>query len=279
MKILFLVPKRLLSAVVGWFAHLPLPAVLGRPLLRLFIRAYGIDVTTAELPIERYRSIGEFFTRNLRPGVRPIEGDVVSPVDGRLRGWGRIEGGLLEQVKGKTYSVEELLGDAECAVLGDEPLAPRYDGGWYFNFYLAPPDYHHIHAPIGGVIRGVRAIPGNLWPVNDWSIRTIDKLFAVNERIVVTIESALGLVTVVMVGATNVGKISLSFDSIRSNRLSAPLQRARYEPALSIEVGARLGTFHLGSSVVVLFEPGALDPMRCAVTAGQTVRYGVSLIR
>jgi len=279
LRILFLVPKRLLSAIVGWFAHLPLPPLLGQPLLRFFIGAYSIVTSTAELPLERYRSIGEFFTRNLKPGARPVEGAVVSPVDGKLRGWGRIEGGAIEQIKGKTYSVGELLGDERCVGLGEEPLASRYEGGCYFNFYLAPPDYHHIHAPVGGSIRSVRAIPGNLWPVNDWSIQTIDKLFAVNERMVVTIESEFGLVTVVMVGATNVGKISLTFDSIRSNRFAAPLQRASYDPPRSIEVGGRLGTFHLGLSVVILFEPGRFDPTRCGVAPGDTVRYGASLLQ
>lgn len=277
LRILFLVPKRLLSAVVGWLAHIPLPGPLGRAVVRLFVRCYQIETTSAELPLERYRSVGEFFTRNLKPGLRPVDGALVSPVDGRVRGFGRIVGGELEQIKGRTYRVDEFLGDERFAPLGDTPLASRYEGGFYINLYLAPPDYHHIHAPVAGRIRCVRAIPGNLWPVNDWSIRTIDKLFAVNERMVVVIESAFGLVTVVMVGATNVGKIALAFDSLRSNRFPARLQRAVYDEPRPIEAGERLGTFHLGSSVVVLFEPGAFPEGRVGVQVGEAVRYGRAL--
>ncbi|MFM1849122.1 MAG: hypothetical protein RL417_2596 [Pseudomonadota bacterium] len=278
LRILFIVPKRLLSAVVGRLAHLRLPEPLAGWVLRFFVTAYRIDTSTAELPLERYRSVGEFFTRNLAPGLRPIEGDLVSPVDGRVRGFGRIENGELEQIKGKNYSIAEFLGDERFAPLGDAPLAPRYDGGFYLNLYLAPPDYHHIHAPVGGAIRSVRAIPGNLWPVNDWSIRTIDKLFAVNERIVVVLETDFGLVTVVMVGATNVGEISLTFDSIRSNRWPAQMQRRVYPAPVSVGVGDRLGTFHLGSSVVVLFEPGRFPAERCRLQTGHPVRYGSSLV-
>lgn len=276
-RLMALVPKNLLSAVVGRLAHVRLPTCLGQPLLRLFVRAYRIDPSTAELPLKSYRSIGEFFTRRLAPGLRPIGPGIVSPVDGRVRGFGAITGGQIEQIKGKTYSVSELLADERFTPLGDAPLAPRYTEGTFLNCYLAPPDYHHIHSPVRGRIVSVRAVPGALWPVNDRSIRAIDRLFAINERIIVSIESDRGLVTVVMVGATNVGRIGLAFDTIRSNHLPPRQQRAVYATPIPVTAGERLGTFHLGSSVVVLFEPGAIVPADFALSVGQAVRYGVSL--
>lgn len=279
LRLLTLVPKNIVSALIGGLAHVQLPKLLAQPLLRAFVRGYRIDATTAEHPLSHYRSIGDFFTRNLAPGLRPIGSGVVSPVDGRVRGVGTITAGRLEQIKGKTYAVGELLGDDRFVPLGDPPLAPRYVGGTYLNLYLAPPDYHHIHSPVDGRITSIRAIPGALWPVNDRSIRTIDRLFAVNERIVVTIESPRGLVTVVMVGATNVGRISLTFDTIRSNRFPPRRQRAYYAAPPVIAAGARLGTFHLGSSVVVLFEPGALDIAGITVASGEKVVYGQSIER
>jgi phosphatidylserine decarboxylase len=241
------------------------------------VRGYGIDPATAARPLTAYPSIGDFFTRDLAPGLRPIGSGLVSPVDGRVRGTGPITAGQLEQIKGKTYTVSDFLGDERFAPLGDVPLAPRYNGGTYLNFYLAPPDYHHIHSPVSGRITAVRAIPGALWPVNDRSIRVVDRLFAINERIVVTIESSRGLVTVVMVGATNVGRISLTFDAIRSNRFPPRQQRVVYAEPPVIAAGDRLGTFHLGSSVVVLFEPGMFELTRATVQPGQSVVYGQSI--
>jgi len=278
MRLLAFVPKNHLSAFVGWLAHIALPQPLAVWSIRLFARLYRIDAGSAERPLEQYRSIGDFFTRNLAPGQRPIESDLTAPVDGRARGFGLIAGPELEQIKGKTYSIGEFLGDNRFAPLGDAPLAPRYTGGTFCNFYLAPPDYHHIHSPVDGVITGVRAIPGKLWPVNDWSINSIDRLFAVNERIVVTIESSYGLVAVVMIGATNVGRISLTFDDLRSNLFPPHDQRRLYDVPKPIKAGERLGTFHLGSSVVVLFEPGAVAPAALRLTRGGSVRFGQALL-
>ena len=83
------------------------------------------------------------FPEQLADGLRPIEGDFVSPVDGKLRNFGVITDGLLEQVKGKTYTVAKFL--------GDEVQAKRYNDGAFFNLYLSPQDYHHVHSPVAVV--------------------------------------------------------------------------------------------------------------------------------
>jgi phosphatidylserine decarboxylase len=265
------VPKNHLSRFMGRLVHARLPRPLSRRLVKWFADTYQIDVGAAGKDLHDYESIGHFFTRDLREGLRPIEGDLVSPVDGVLRNFGVVTDGRIEQVKGKTYTVESFLGDPE--------LARRFANGAFFNMYLSPQDYHHVHTPVGGkVVRSVH-IPGKLWPVNDWSLANVNELFSINERVVTYIECAFGLVAVVMIGATNVGKISVVYDTFISNAGDIDRTVARnYDPAIDIAVGARLGTFHMGSSVVMLFEPGRVDVSKVRLHAGKKVQYGAAVL-
>lgn len=264
------VPKNHLSRMIGRLVHARLPRPLARRLVHWFARTYQIDVAAAEHELHHYPSIGHFFIRDLREGLRPIEGDFVSPVDGVLRNYGPVENGKLEQIKGKTYTLARFLGDDN---------ASRYENGAFFNLYLSPQDYHHVHSPVGGKIVKSVHIPGRLWPVNDWSLANIDELFSINERVVTYIQSTLGLVAVVMIGATNVGKISVIYDSFISNAAGTkqPVTRT-YDTPIDIQAGARLGTFHMGSSVVVLLEPGRVDLSKVRLHAGKKVQYGAAML-
>jgi phosphatidylserine decarboxylase len=264
------VPKNHLSRTVGRLVHARLPRSISRRLVRWFAKTYEIDVDAAEQHIHDYPSIGHFFTRDLREGLRPIEGDLVSPVDGTLRNFGLVTGGNLEQIKGKSYTIARFLGDSA--------YASRYEQGAFFNLYLSPQDYHHVHSPVSGrIVRSVH-IPGKLWPVNDWSIANVNELFSVNERVVTYIDCNYGLVAVAMIGATNVGKISVSYDSFISNAGGDRTVARDYNPPIEIEAGKRLGTFHMGSSVVVLIEPGRIDIARTRLEAGKKVQYGAAIL-
>ena len=265
------VPKNHLSRAVGRLVHARLPRPIARRLVRWFASTYEIDVAAASQELHSYPSIGHFFVRDLREGLRPIESDFVSPVDGVLRNFGAVTNGRLEQIKGKSYTLARFLGDDENA--------RRYENGAYFNLYLSPQDYHHVHAPVsGGIVRSVH-IPGKLWPVNDWSLANVDELFSINERVVSYIDSPFGLAAVVMIGATNVGKISVVYDSFISNARSVAGTAVRnYDPAVPIAAGDRLGTFHMGSSVVMLFEPGRIDLARVRLEAGKKVQYGAAVL-
>ncbi len=265
------VPKNHLSRFIGRLVHARLPRPIARRLVRWFATKYQIDVGAADRQLHDYPSIGDFFTRDLREGLRPIESDFVSAVDGTLRSFGMITGGVLEQVKGKTYTLDSFL--------GDPAYAKRYEKGVFFNFYLSPQDYHHVHSPVSGkIVRSVH-IPGKLWPVNDWSLANVEELFSINERVVTYIDSSLGLVSAVMIGATNVGKISVTYDSFISNAGPGKSVARDYQPPIDIAAGARLGTFHMGSSVVVLIEPGRIDLARARVHPGQKVQYGAAILR
>jgi phosphatidylserine decarboxylase len=265
------VPKNHLSYLVGLLVRLPLPWGLSALLIRRFARRYGVNLEEAAHPVEHYRCLGEFFTRDLKPGARPIEGPLVSPVDGRLRDWGRVVDGRIPQIKGKTYGLAEFLGHDDIAV--------TFEGGHFFNFYLSPRDYHHIHSPVRGEVARSIHIPGRLWPVNDWSLATIDNLFSVNERVVTYLKSRFGVVAVVMIGATNVGKMSVTYDDFVINvpPRAGEIRRRNYARPVVLGAGERLGTFHMGSSVVVLVRKGILDDDQIVVTAPGNVRMGQRL--
>jgi phosphatidylserine decarboxylase len=265
------VPKNRVSRMIGRLVHARLPRPVARRLVHWFARTYQIDVDAAGKPLHDYPSIGHFFIRDLAEGLRPIEGDFVSPVDGTLRSFGIITEGRIEQVKGKTYSLDRFL--------SDEANAGRYQTGAFFNLYLSPQDYHHVHSPVSGkIVRSVH-LPGKLWPVNDWSLENIDELFSINERVVSYVDCSLGLVAVVMIGATNVGKISVTYDSFISNSAGSDRTVARdYSPPKPIAAGERLGTFHMGSSVVMLVEPGKIDLSQVRLQAGKKVTYGAAIL-
>lgn len=270
MRFLKYVPKNHLSYVLGGLAHVPLPRPLARKLVRTFSDFYGIDSGTAAKPLEEYGSIGAYFLRDLREGLRPIEGGLVSPVDGTLRSAGPIKNQQIQQIKERDYSIATLLRSEEDAEIFRE--------GYYFNLYLSPQDYHHVHSPVSGAITRSRYISGKLWPVNDWSLSSIEGLFTINERVVTFIDTEeYGIVAVVMVGATNVGKMTVVYDSYISNQIfskrSVPMEKA-YSPGTAIKKGARLGSFSLGSSVILLVER---VPRRLRLKEEKKVRYGQAL--
>jgi phosphatidylserine decarboxylase len=215
--------------------------------------------------------------RRLRPGVRAWpaeEGIAGSPVDGVVGQSGRIRSGTLLQAKGRSYSALDLLADP------DE--AHRFDDGAFLTLYLSPRHYHRIHAPCGGAIARARHVPGALFPVNAPAVMHVDRLFPRNERLLCTIDGPLGRVAVVAVGAYNVGRISAAFDVAWNggehgwvtNRGTHAIEERRYDPPVRVERGEELMAFHLGSTVVLLFEPGVrLIPL----AVGDPVRLGTPI--
>lgn len=261
-----------LSRVVGRLADLRLPTPLLVPLIRGYARAYGVDLSEAAQPPEAYPSFNAFFTRRLREGARPIEtqaGVVVSPSDSRLSAIGQLPAdGRLEQVKGRSYGLDALLGSAEEA-------AP-FRAGAHATLYLSPAMYHRVHSPVDGRIVGWRYLPGRLFPVNAAGVRSVPGLFTRNERVSLLLETeAHGPVAVVLVGAANVGRISLAFAELVTNRgHAASLSRPR--APIPVRRGDELGSFNLGSTVVLLVaRPGPA----VAARAGDLVRVGQALWR
>jgi phosphatidylserine decarboxylase len=251
-------------------ARVPVPRSLRKPIYGGFARSVGADLSQIEGPLEQFERFDDFFTRPLAPGLRPVdEGDgaVVSPVDGVVSETGIAEGGRLIQCKGLDYTVRGLLADAL--------EARSFEGGAYATLYLAPRDYHRIHAPVAGKVSGYRHIPGAFFPVNPLSVRNVAGLFSINERLVSYLESEVGRVAVVKVAATGVGHITLSYDrGVRTHRSGAAGRNGwvqRYASPRPVARGGELGMFHLGSTVILLFEPGRV---KLDLERGQTVRMG-----
>lgn len=270
-------PQGALSRSFGALADTPLPRPLRRVVLGTFARALGIDAAQAERPITDYGSINEFFVRKLKPGTRPWPGDPTSagsPVEGIVGQLGRVESGALIQAKGRIYSAARLL--------DDEVEARRFDHGSYITLYLSPRHYHRIHAPMTGEIVQARHIPGQLLPVNAPSVAHISDLFATNERLACYIDTAVGRVAVVAVGAYNVGRISASFDNKWSpqawvtNRRGVRAETRTYDPSIHVRAGDEIMAFHLGSTVVLLFEDPSLR-LRGDLRPGDEVALGQQL--
>jgi phosphatidylserine decarboxylase len=270
-------PQGLLSRLVGRLADIPVPGFLRRPLYGGFARMVGIDLSEIEHPLEAYPTFDAFFVRRLRAGVHTwpsAPGLLDGPVDGVIGACGVIDGGVLIQAKGRSYRAAELL--------GDEDQAAAYEGGLFLTVYLSPRHYHRIHTPTEGRVTSARHLPGLLLPVNEPAVASIDRLFARNERLCCTVEGPLGAMTVVAVGATNVGRITVAFDdewgTARgvSNQNAGRTERVRrYADPPVLERGSELMAFHLGSTIVLLTEPG-LD-LAPGVRAGQEVRVGTPL--
>src|SRR5574341_877392 len=144
------------------------------------------------------------------------------------------------------------------------------------TLYLSPRDYHRIHFPLGGRVTGWRYAPGRLWPVNPASVRTVPSLFAINERLVVHLDTPLGGCAVVAVGATVVGRVRASFDASvpPTNLPGAVMQHARYAEPIPVEKGGELGAFEMGSTVVLLFERGRAV---LRLEQGQRVKVGEAI--
>ncbi|HTN53127.1 MAG TPA: archaetidylserine decarboxylase [Anaeromyxobacter sp.] len=267
-----LLPKNTLSRLAGALTRWRAPAAVRLAAMRAFARRYGVDL--AESPdLEAYRTFGEFFARPLRPGLRPIApGDevVVSPVDAVVSETGRATAGALVQAKGIDYSA--------AALLGDDALAARLEGGAYATLYLSPRDYHRIHFPLGGAVTGWRYLPGKLWPVNPASVRTVPGLFTVNERLVTVMETPLGACAVVAVGATVVGRVRATYDPAApfTNAAGAVRRRRDYETPLRVEKGQELGAFEMGSTVILIFEPGRVR-LGPTLVPGARVRVGQAI--
>lgn len=243
--------------------------------MRAYCRAYRIDLDDYEIPEQGFPTFDAFFTRQLKPGLRPLDPEpdaLLSPADGRVEDIGAIEPGAKLTVKGHAYSVAELLADRWAASL--------YAGGQFAIVYLSPRDYHRVHAPVDGRVQAVRHVPGSLFPVNSIGLQHIPRLFARNERVVVEQNSAAhGPVTSVMVGAIGVGRISLAFDPdlITNNGRSYGERIYLRDEGPRLNRGDELGTFHLGSTVIVFCGPGAgLTPV---IRPGQRVRMGEAIWR
>lgn len=269
-------PQRALSQIIGWGARCALPTQVRASFLRSFARRYGIDVEEAEKPIEEYCGLQDFFTRRLKPGARPVDASpntVVSPADGTVVECGVATTGTLLEAKNSAFTLAELV--------SDQAIAARLMGGAYLVTYLSPRDYHRVHAPVSGRILAWHHIPGKLFPVNDRSVSREPGLFAKNERFVTVIDGDAGLCVVVMVAAVGVGHITALYDDEVATHgagfAAGAVRHKTFDDPPMINRGDELGVFNLGSTTIVVFEPGRVEMNDISV--GSQARMGVAVGR
>lgn len=250
-----ILPQHHISRLLGWVAQLEQPAWLKNLLISLFMQAYGISLDEAELPrAQDYRNFNHFFTRALADGARPLANSrYVSPADGVLSQRGDVDSGQLVQAKGRWYDTRGLLA-------GDALEAEVFDNGSFATVYLSPRDYHRVHMPISGTLRKTRYVPGDLFAVNTATTHGVDQLFARNERLVCFFDTADGQLAVVLVGAIIVAGIETVWGGVESPNPGTIRERKFSDAeAITLEAGAELGRFFLGSTVVLLTEKAQLN--------------------
>ena len=266
----YLLPQHTVSRVVlratrvraSWFKN---------ALIRGFLTLFSVDMSEAVEPDPlAYGSFNEFFTRTLRPECRPIDADprtVACPVDGMVSECGPLDEDRLIQAKGREYTVGELL--------AGQPWAARFAGGSFATIYLAPFNYHRIHMAVRGTLLDTVYVPGHLFSVNAVTARLVPRLFARNERILTLFDTDFGHCALVMVGALNVGSMA----TVWAGDVAPRAQRSITHVAgagTPLGKGAELGRFNMGSTVILLFEPGRIrwHPL---LRAGAVVQLGSAI--
>ncbi|MFD2116547.1 archaetidylserine decarboxylase [Paenibacillus yanchengensis] len=227
---------------------------VSRLFIRRFAKLYHINIEEAELPIQQYKSLNQFFSRRLKTGIRPINdtpSSCISPVDAVITGMGPIDDLTMLQVKGQDYRIDELL--------QNKKQAERYRNGYYFVLYLSPTDYHRIHVPVSGKVTEREHLPGRVYPVNEFGLTKMKKVLSRNERLVTYIDYTHGEIAVVKVGALNVSSIQYVL----------PL-------AEQVTKGDELAYFEFGSTVVLLMQENEFE-VAANLSLGSRVKMGTAL--
>jgi phosphatidylserine decarboxylase len=266
-------PQHVLSRWAGAAAASERPWLRDR-LIRRFARSYGVDMADAVRGFDQFASFNDFFTRELKPGARPLADAsrfILSPADGAISQLGTITQGRIFQAKGRDFTAAEILGHGA-------DNASRFEGGQFITIYLSPRDYHRVHMPAAGSLRSTAYIPGDLFSVNQQTAEGVDRLFARNERLACLFDGADGQFASVMVGAMIVAGI----DTVWTHRFSGHGRRVLLEDFagadVSLDAGAEMGRFYLGSTVVLLFEPGRVEWLE-ELAPGDNVRMGAAIGR
>jgi len=250
-----------LSGLVGTLVTIPVPMWARKWVYGIFNTTYGVAVSEAQYPLTTYPTLGAWFTRGLAEGCRTQSNSPwVSPVDGVVVQSGPLHHGQLIQAKGLYYSLRDLT------------QTDSWNNGTFICIYLSPKDCHRIMSPVSGQLLHATHIPGSLYPVRPHQVATIPQLYCVNERLSLGFSSPNGNVSLVAVGALNVGSISTQFDPTFSGQHATKQCHQNYHD-LSIQAGDWIATFHLGSTVILTTQE-SFKP----VPPGQAIQIGQSLV-
>ena len=263
------IPRRWLTLFLGWFSKLE------QPLVREFsLRVWRLfaDLDLSDAKQQRFRSLHDCFTRELREGARPIDAGadvLVSPCDGIVGACGRLSDDSLLQAKGFPYTLASLLG-------ADSELIPQYRNGSYVTLRLTAGMYHRFHAPHDCRVEQVTYLSGDTWNVNPIALQRIERLFCKNERAVIQCRllAAGQLLTLVPVAAILVASIRLHFLDVLLHLKYAGPNVIRCD--VQCAKGEEMGWFEHGSTIIVLAPHGF---SLCGhLQEGQRIRMGQALL-
>jgi phosphatidylserine decarboxylase len=266
-----LLPHHLISRLIYFITRLRGPMV--KPMINSFIKKFDVDMSEAAYEnTGQYKSFNEFFTRPLRPEARPIDqgkNTLVCPADGTVSEAGSIQQRQIFQAKGHFYTTTELLG-------GDASMSALFENGRFATFYLAPNNYHRVHMPTHGLLKKMIHVPGRLFSVAPWTVRTMPGLFTGNERVASLFATEAGPIAMVLVGAINVAAIETVWAGLITPPKGRKISDFDYSHTRKIFAkGAEMGRFNMGSTVILLAAKNVewLPTLR----AGQAVNMGETI--
>ena len=269
----YLLPRHLLTSLIYRIAHIRNRRVKDFLITR-FVRLYDVDVEEIKLDMPQgFPTFNDFFVRELNDGARDIDDDantIISPADGTVSLAGTLRADSILQAKGLDYSLDDLLAT-------DLDESASYINGRFATIYLAPYNYHRVHAPFDGELFAARYVPGDLFSVNAATVSKVAGLFRRNERLIMHFRTAHGPAVVILVGALNVGSISTPWSGeIRPRKAGAVDVIDISGHDTKVRKGDLLGWFNMGSTVIVLMPDGVCE-WRDNLESGDTLRMGQSI--
>lgn len=267
----YLLPHNQINKLASYLGNCSIKCVKNL-LISYFLKNYAVDLQECVQPNPfEYQNYNDFFTRKLHKNARildPNPNSIISPADGYIAQYGNIKNDLLISAKGAELSLESLLANAPISSASVQPNIEKnnkiehniFASGKFITIYLAPHNYHRVHMPITASVKQMLYVPGKLFSVNNATISKIPNIYTKNERVIVLFDSDIGKIALVLIGAMVVGSIVTSWHGQVTPAKSRTITSWGYSNnQLTIERGAEMGLFQLGSTVIVLFENNAIN--------------------
>jgi phosphatidylserine decarboxylase len=152
----------------------------------------------------------------------------------------------LHRVKGKKFTLPELLGSAALAQrFGRVPSLAI--------FRLAPQDYHRWHSPVTGTIESITTLPGDYYTVNPQAINQPLDVLTANRRDVCIMNATLSNTTSTSTSNTPVRTLPVAVVAVGA--LLVGSVNWSHKVGEEVKKGDDMGWFQYGGSTVVVVLP------------------------
>ena len=261
----------LISQYFGKFARKEFPSFLQEIINASYVKLMKLNMSEFK-NAKYYKSLNALFTRELviKREIDESTDVIISPTDSLITECGKLNDDIALQIKGMSYSVEELL-TYYCTSNFE-----KVKNGSFMNFYLSPKDYHKYHAACDFKLKKLIHVPGKLYPVNLKYLNKEFELFVQNERVILECENNGKIFYMVFVGALNVGQMVFEFeDRVETNTDAKEIKVYEYDN-IEIAKGDCLGYFKMGSTVVMIWEK---DSVEIENLLNQDVKFGQKIAK